>query len=106
MKDLSSDQSNTDHSTSSMGDTSLTDKFSKTAHEAIDRASEKAALAEQSIRSSAERTEAQAHALAESADRKSKDALQTVQAYAREHPIESLGIAFASGLLLSRLLRR
>ncbi len=90
----------------SPGDTAITDKLSRSAHDAIDRASEKAAQAEQTLRESAVRTEAQAQALAESADRKGREFVGGIQEYARKHPLESLGIAFASGLVLSRLLRR
>lgn len=88
------------------GDTAITDKLSRSAHDAIDRATEKAAQAEQTLRESAERTEAQAQALADSAQSKGRELIGDIQDYARKHPLESLGIAFASGLVLSRLLRR
>lgn len=106
MKDLPTNTADIDPLRENVGDQSITQKLSKSAHDAIDRASEKAAVAEESIRASAQRTEAQASALAESADQKRKETLSAVQNYTREHPLESLGIAFASGLVVSSLLRR
>lgn len=106
MKDLPTEPSDIEPLKTTVGKESITENLSKSAHDAIDRASEKAAAAEDTIRASAQRAEAQANALAGSVDQKRKDTLEAVQDYARKHPLESLGIAFASGIVFSSLMRR
>lgn len=83
-----------------------TESVAKKAHDVIDRASAKAAQAEQSLVQTAGLTEERARELGEQAQRSSKQTLDTVQTYVRSHPLESLGIAFVSGVVISKLLQR
>ncbi len=71
-----------------------TDYFAKVAHEAVDRAAQHGAQAEESLRKTGERYSEQSH-----------QAIDWMTSYIKEHPYAALGWAVAGGFVLGRLLR-
>lgn len=83
-----------------------TEKFAGKAHEAVDRAAEAAARAEEYAREHAQQADERLRESAAYGRQKADDALDRVNGYVREKPLMSLGIAFLAGLLFSLLSRR
>ena len=86
--------------------TPVTDRATRSAHDAIDRAAETAAQAEQRLRDSAQSSEERLRQAGTDVQHASEQAYDTVRSYINQHPLESVGIAFVSGVVLSSLLRR
>lgn len=84
----------------------VTDKVAGVAHEAIDRVAANAAEAEERIRKAALEAEDQVRQSARRAQDRSNEMMSTIGQFTQEHPIASIGIAFAAGYLLSSLFRR
>lgn len=85
---------------------SVSDQVAEAAHEAVERLARSAAEAEERIRKAAEEAETKLRKSSEQAQQESKELGQTITDYVNEHPIKSVGIAFAAGALFSALLRR
>ena len=83
-----------------------TDKAAAAAHEAVDKMATTADNIEERVRHSANRAQDQARDTADRAQRISADVITDVRHYVYEHPVASLGISFAAGLVFSALLRR
>lgn len=84
----------------------MTDKFADVAHEAIDKVAANAAEAEERIRKAALEAEERVRKSARQVQQRSNEVADTVGEFAREHPLASVGIAFAAGYLLAALFRR
>lgn len=83
-----------------------TERLAEKAHRSIDGAAASVAEAERELRraaaEAAERARRSEEQLAEALDRN----LSRVRGYIEKNPIQSAGIAFAAGIVLSALLRR
>lgn len=82
----------------------MTDKLQSTLHDSLNTIAEKAASAEESLRSSASST-------AENMDARRRLAKQKwlksgVRKYATENPVAAAGITFAAGMLVATLLKK
>lgn len=75
--------------------------YGKTAHQAVDRATEAAAAMAGRIGEHAEALGAKGEELLEMRDQW----VQSAREYVREHPFQSIGIAAAAGYLLSMMMR-
>lgn len=82
-----------------------TDRVSKAAHEAIDSIKEPVGDAERKIRDIGSRAEQQVREKKEAARSRTEALLADARDYAHREPLAAAGIAFAAGLLASRLLR-
>jgi ElaB/YqjD/DUF883 family membrane-anchored ribosome-binding protein len=83
-----------------------TDKIAKAAHEAIDKMATGADQVEARVRQTAADAQSSMRERTDKAQRMSEDALANMRDYVHEHPIASLGMAFAAGIIFSALLRR
>lgn len=86
--------------------TPVTDKATRTAHEAIDRAAETAGQAENRLRDTAQSSEERLRQAGTDVQHASEQAYETARSYIHQHPLESVGIAFVSGVVVASLLRR
>ena len=87
-------------------DNKTTEKVAKAAHEAIDKIAASADQVEARIRQTAAEAQSNIQERADRAQRMSEDVITNVQNYVYEHPLASITMAFAAGIVLSRLLRR
>ncbi|HEX7082062.1 MAG TPA: hypothetical protein VF329_13720 [Gammaproteobacteria bacterium] len=76
------------------------------AHEAVDRAADSAAKAEERLREAALAGEERLREKGAEARMTAERALDHMRQYTRDNPFAAAGIAFAAGMILSRLLRR
>ncbi|MEM6709073.1 MAG: hypothetical protein AAF648_09845 [Pseudomonadota bacterium] len=83
----------------------VTDRFAQRAHTAIDRASEIAGDTEEQLRRKVAAAEAQLSEFRAQAKTGADQQVGQVKDYIERKPLESAGIAFAAGLLISRILR-
>ena len=83
-----------------------TESAKRYAHDAVDSVAESAAQAERKIREFGATAEEQVRDRAQAARAQADDTVERVRRYAEEKPLAAAGIAFAAGLLLSRLLSR
>jgi ElaB/YqjD/DUF883 family membrane-anchored ribosome-binding protein len=81
------------------------ERFAKKAHETIDRVSDGAVRTEQELRDSIAKAEAQLQAYRQKAEHSAEEQVEQVRTFIEKKPVQSAGIAFAAGLILSRLLR-
>ena len=86
--------------------TPVTDKATRSAHDAIDRAAETAAHTEQRLRDTAHSSEERLRQAGTDVQQASEQAYDTARSYINQHPLESVGIAFVSGVVVASLLRR
>lgn len=84
----------------------LTHRATDAAHETIDRISGNAAKAEKRVRGAVAEGEEQLRDKSAEARVNTDKAIEQVRNYARENPLMAAGIAFASGLLVSRIVGR
>jgi len=84
----------------------VTDKVATMAHDAINRVAANAAEAEARIKKAAADAEEQLLRSTRKAQQRSNELAHTVGEYTQQHPLASIGIAFAAGFLLSSLFRR
>lgn len=75
------------------------------AHGTIDRVSETAVQTEQQLRENVAEAEAQLRAFQSKAQKAADEQLDQARSFIQEKPLQSAGIAFAAGLVLSRILR-
>ncbi|HYD58001.1 MAG TPA: DUF883 C-terminal domain-containing protein [Burkholderiales bacterium] len=75
--------------------------YSKTAHQAVDRAAEAAASMAGRLGERAEALGMKGEELLEMRDQW----MESAREYVREHPVQALGIAVAAGYLLSMMMR-
>lgn len=83
-----------------------TEKAADAAHSAVDRTAEGAAKAEERLREAATTGEQLLREKGAEARVSAERAMDHVRQYTRENPLAAAGIAFAAGLVLSRLLSR
>ncbi len=83
-----------------------TEQAASLAHEAVDRVAETAAKAEERIREAALASEERLREKGEEARVTADRLLDHMRQYTRDNPFAAAGIAFAAGMILSRLLRR
>jgi len=84
---------------------STTERVADKAHAAIDSTAEKAEDLEKSARRNAEQTREKLSEKGHAAADTLQDSLSEVQNFVKERPIAAAGIAFAAGIVASRLLR-
>lgn len=83
-----------------------TEQAAGAAHGAVDRAADTAARAEERIREAAAVGEQRLREKGEEARVTAERALDHFRQYTRDNPLAAAGIAFAAGVILSRLMRR
>lgn len=83
-----------------------TEQVASAAHGAVDRAAETAARAEERLREAAAAGEQQLREKGEEVRVTAERALDHVRQYTRDNPFAAAGIAFAAGMILSRLMSR
>lgn len=84
----------------------VTDNVAKAAHEAVDRAADTAGRAEDRVRRAASEGEERLREKSAEARASTERALEQFKQYTRDNPMTSAGIAFAAGLIVSRMLSR
>ena len=84
---------------------SATAKVASAAHTAVDVAAENIALAEKALRDASAGVGEKVTEKAKLARSYSEDALESLKAYVNLYPLRSVGIALATGYLLSSLLK-
>jgi ElaB/YqjD/DUF883 family membrane-anchored ribosome-binding protein len=77
------------------------DSYSRTAHQAVDRATEAAASVAGRVNERVEALGAKGEEFLEMKD----EWIGSARDYVREHPLQALGIAVAAGYLLSMMMR-
>lgn len=87
-------------------DAPLTHRATDAAHETIDRISGNAEKAEKRIRGAVAESEEQLREKKDEARVSTEKAIEQAREYARQNPLMAAGIAFASGLLVSRIIGR
>jgi ElaB/YqjD/DUF883 family membrane-anchored ribosome-binding protein len=83
-----------------------TDKAAEAAHEAVERMAARVDQIEDHLRQTAADARMSIRETAGKAQRASHDVVTDVRQYVFEHPVATLGIAFAAGVVFSALLRR
>lgn len=86
--------------------TRVTENVAKAAHEAVDRAADTAGKAEERVRRAASESEERLRAKSAEARESTERTLEQFRQYTRDNPVTSAGIAFAAGIVVSRLLSR
>ncbi len=85
---------------------SVADQVAEAAHETVDRVAKSAADAEERIRKAAAEAERNLKKSSDKAQQQTQELNRVVTDYVNKHPVKSIGIAFAAGVLVSALLRR
>ncbi len=88
------------------GEHATTDRFAERAHESVDRIAATAGKGEEKIRREAAETEVRLKEAGLRAKQSSEEILQSISEFVHEKPLMALGLAFATGALLSTLRRR
>lgn len=88
------------------GEHATTDRFAESAHKSVDRIAATAGKGEEKIRREAAEAEVRVKDAGLSAKQSSEEMLQTISGFVHEKPLTALGLAFATGALLSTLRRR
>lgn len=99
-------ETSTGNAASRAANAPLTHRATDAAHETIDRISGNAAKAEKRVRGAVADGEEQLREKKAEATVTTEKAIEQVREYARENPLMAAGIAFASGLLVSRIVGR
>lgn len=87
-------------------DAPATEHMAEAAHEAVDRVAEKVARAEGHVREKAAAGEEHIRMKGAEARASTERVIDQVRQYTRENPLTAAGIAFAAGLVVSRMLSR
>lgn len=87
-------------------DTSATDHMAKAAHAAVDKAAVNLAQAERALREAQTAAGIKASDMSEQARQIGSESWSSVRHYVDQHPARSVGIAFATGYLLSVILKK
>ena len=82
----------------------LTEKARDTAHEVVDKVASSTAELEKKARNGSQLTEEKLTDIAQSTQQTGQAYLDKASEYIQENPLKSLGIAVASGYLISKLL--
>lgn len=90
----------------SSADAPTTEHIADTAHETVDRVADRVAQAEGRVRERAAAGEQQLRMKSAEARANTERAVDQVRQYAQENPLAAAGMAFAAGLLVSRMLSR
>lgn len=88
------------------GQGSATEQAAGAAHHAVDRAAESAGKAEERLRDAAAAGEQRLREKGEEARVVAERTMDHVREYTKENPLAAAGIAFAAGVILSRLMSR
>jgi ElaB/YqjD/DUF883 family membrane-anchored ribosome-binding protein len=99
-------ESKTGNAASHTSTAPLTNRATDAAHETIDRISGSAAKAENRVRGAVAEGEDQLKSKTDEARLNTEKAVAQVREYAKQNPLMAAGIAFASGLLVSRIIGR
>lgn len=91
---------------STMRTGTLTNQASDRAHEVVDQLGSSLADAEETVKTAANQATEQAELLAMEAQIKATEALDSLQVFVKEKPLQAAGIAFAAGIVTAMLLRR
>lgn len=83
----------------------ITDKAATQLHETIDSTADTVGDAEEKVRETITSTNEKITDTKERAQGKNEEMIETVTEYVNENPVASVGIAFAAGIIASRLLR-
>lgn len=83
-----------------------TDRLATAAHAAVDRAADTLRPAEERARAAAAEAGVRAHDAADRARSEGEKLVASLKDYTSQHPIASLGIAFAAGVVLASIIRR
>jgi ElaB/YqjD/DUF883 family membrane-anchored ribosome-binding protein len=86
-------------------DTPTVEKARERAHEAVDSAAARAEPLERRVRSEATSAQQKLHETKEAATGKVEDSLASLESFIKARPMTAAGIAFAAGILASRLMR-
>ena len=89
-----------------LGTSPTTEHMADAAHEAVDRVADKGAKAEERIREKAAAGERQLREKSAEARATTERAVDQFRQYTQENPIAAAAIAFAVGLVVSRILSR
>ncbi len=82
-----------------------TERVTQAAHDAIDSIKEPAAEAERKLRDLGSKAERQVREKKEYARTRTDELLSEAKDYAQRQPLAAAGIAFAAGILVSRIIR-
>jgi ElaB/YqjD/DUF883 family membrane-anchored ribosome-binding protein len=99
-------ESKTGNAASHTSTAPITNRATDAAHETIDRISGGAAKAEKRVRGAVAEGEEQLKSKSDEARVNTEKAVAQVREYAKRNPLMAAGIAFASGLLVSRIIGR
>ena len=86
--------------------TDTTDRLAGAAHAAIDKAADSVKGAEKRAREVASDASDRLHETADRARTEGEKLAKSLKDYTGKHPVASLGIAFAAGVVIASLLRR
>lgn len=87
------------------GEAPTTEKARDRAHQAVDGAADRATGVERRIREEAADAQEKFHQTKEAATQQVEDSLTRVESFIKSRPMTAAGIAFAAGILASRLMR-
>lgn len=90
---------------SGTSDKRVTDNVAKAAHDAVDKLAGHAGEAEGKLRQAAASGEQQLRERSSEARESTEQALDQLREYTRENPLKAAGIAFAAGMIISRLMK-
>lgn len=85
---------------------STTDHVAQAAHEAVDKAASNLAHAEAALRDAQKAAGVKVGNAAAQAGQMSQESVSAIKRYVNHNPVQSVGIAFATGYLLSVLLKK
>jgi ElaB/YqjD/DUF883 family membrane-anchored ribosome-binding protein len=87
------------------GDTPTTEKARERAHGVVDSAAARAEPLERRVRAEAASAQERLRETKDAAAERVEDSLTRLEAFIKERPMTAAGIAFAAGILASRLMR-
>lgn len=102
--DVTSERSEASH-TESSSEPSTTSDVARKAHSLVDKAADKAADIEQSVREGAGDAQDKLHEKREAAADTFNESVANVEDFVKRRPLAAAGIAFAAGILTSRLVK-
>lgn len=88
------------------GKSTTTDHVAKAAHASVDKAAANLASAERALRDAQEAAGVKVSDMSAQAQQIGLESLSSVRKYVGQHPVQSVGIALASGYLLSLILKK
>lgn len=88
------------------GEAPATEQVAGAAHQTVDRVAERVARAEGTVREKAAAGERQVRMKSAEARATTERTVDQLRQYAQENPLAAAGIAFAAGMVVSRMLSR